>query len=56
MEFKDITYEKLMDAIVIMLNVLDISGSVACEDGGYDIYTAILKEWEKAKQTKEDEI
>lgn len=46
-KFSEITKEELDKAIVEMLNSLDISGSHA---GSYNIYCAIYKEWEKAKE------
>lgn len=46
-KFKDISREELQNAIVSMLDLLDISGSII---GEYDIYNAIYKEQEKAKE------
>ena len=49
-KFSYIEKKQLNEAIHEFLQKLDISGSIV---GGYNLYSAIYKEWEKAKNLPE---
>ena len=51
-EFKDIPFGEVQEALIEMLNKLDISGSTST----YNLYGAVALEQEKAKNYKEPNL